>query len=94
MIWVWPESGPVAFIESAAAEPAVNQRVKDVDPGAGSHCEGVGLMLIHHKLPSFWTLATCLLMYLFFITLLIGLSAWSAVSYLYYCTIAERDCAV
>ncbi len=33
MIWVWPESGPVAFIESAAAEPAVNQRVKDVDPG-------------------------------------------------------------
>ena len=35
MIWVWPESGPVAFIESAAAEPAVNQRVRDIDPGVG-----------------------------------------------------------
>ena len=34
MVWVWPESGPVAFIESAAAEPPVNQRVRDIDPGA------------------------------------------------------------
>ncbi|KAK9835403.1 hypothetical protein WJX81_007403 [Elliptochloris bilobata] len=33
MIWVWPESGLVAFIESAAVEPAVNQRVRDIDPG-------------------------------------------------------------
>ena len=33
MVWVWPETGPVAFIESAAAEPAVNQRVRDIDPG-------------------------------------------------------------
>ncbi len=87
MIWVWPESGPVAFIESAAAEPAVNQRVKDVDPGAGSHCEGVTAKFE-------WTLAICLMLYLFFDTLPIGLSAWFAISDLYYCRIAERELAM
>lgn len=33
LIWVWPESGPHAFIESSAKEPALNQRVKEVAPG-------------------------------------------------------------
>ncbi|CAL8465289.1 g4824 [Coccomyxa elongata] len=33
LIWVWPESGPHAFVESSAKEPALNQRVKEVAPG-------------------------------------------------------------
>ena len=33
LVWVWPESGPQAFIESSAAQPALCQRVKEVSPG-------------------------------------------------------------
>ncbi|EIE23217.1 Rieske-domain-containing protein [Coccomyxa subellipsoidea C-169] len=32
LVWVWPESGPHAFIESSAEQPALNQRVKEVAP--------------------------------------------------------------
>ena len=34
LIWVWPETGPEALLESAAKQPALCQLVKDVDPGA------------------------------------------------------------
>jgi len=33
LVWVWPESSPEAWIESAAKQPACCQLVKDVDPG-------------------------------------------------------------
>ncbi len=33
LVWVWPETGPHAFIESSANEPALNKRVKEVAPG-------------------------------------------------------------
>ena len=32
-MWVWPESTPDAWLESAAKQPALSQRVRDVDPG-------------------------------------------------------------
>ena len=34
LIWVWPESGSEALLESAAKQPALCQLVKDVNPGA------------------------------------------------------------
>lgn len=34
LVWVWPESGPEALLESTAKQPAFCQRVKDVAPGA------------------------------------------------------------
>ncbi len=34
LVWVWPESGPNALLESATKQPACCQLVKDVDPGA------------------------------------------------------------
>lgn len=34
LVWVWPESSPEAWIESAAKQPALCQLVKDVVPGA------------------------------------------------------------
>ena len=33
LVWVWPESTPEAWLESAAKQPALCQRVRDVDPG-------------------------------------------------------------
>lgn len=33
LVWVWPESSPEAWIESAAKQPALCQLVKDADPG-------------------------------------------------------------
>ena len=36
LIWVWPESGPDALLESSSKEPAYCQLVKDVDPGVGA----------------------------------------------------------
>ena len=33
-MWVWPESSPEAWIESAAQQPAYHPLVKDLDPGS------------------------------------------------------------
>lgn len=33
LVWVWPEPGPEALLQSAAKRPALCQLVKDVDPG-------------------------------------------------------------
>ena len=33
LVWVWPESSPEAWIESAAQQPALCPLVKDLDPG-------------------------------------------------------------
>ena len=33
LVWVWPETGPEALLESGAKQPACCQLVKDVNPG-------------------------------------------------------------
>ena len=33
LVWVWPESSPEAWFESAAQQPALCPLVKDLDPG-------------------------------------------------------------
>ena len=38
LVWVWPESGPEALLESAAKQPACCQLVKDVNLGTHACC--------------------------------------------------------
>ena len=32
MVWVWPETGPEAYVESAVKEPAISEALKTTPP--------------------------------------------------------------
>ncbi len=57
LVWVWPESSPEAWIESAAQQPALCPLVKDLDPGKAAPPH-MPLIPIPCKQPSFCNVLT------------------------------------